>query len=47
MPIKKVKKPLKVNSDSDIEMVDSPPEQANGRGKAKAEELQKRKSYVY
>ena len=47
VPVEKVKKPLKVDSDSDIEMVDSPPVQVEGKGKAKAEEPPKRKSYIY
>lgn len=50
LPVKKKaapKKPVKVDSDSDIQMVDSHPVQAKGKGKAKAEDAPKRKSYVY
>ena len=48
-PVKKAptKAKSEVDSDRDIEMVDSPAVQAKGKGKAKAEEAPKRKSYVY
>ncbi|KIJ08620.1 hypothetical protein PAXINDRAFT_88607 [Paxillus involutus ATCC 200175] len=47
-PAKKApEKPIKVDSDSEFEMVDSPPVKANGKGKAKAEDVPKRKSYVH
>ena len=51
VPVKKAaaRKAIKVDSDSDIVMVDSPPVQAKGKGKAKAEDGDgpKRKSYVF
>ncbi|KAG9310318.1 DNA topoisomerase [Chiua virens] len=49
VPVKKkaaAKKSVKVDSDSDIEMFDSPVVQAKGKGKGKAEDAPKRKSPV-
>ncbi|KAF8837947.1 type II DNA topoisomerase [Paxillus ammoniavirescens] len=44
-PAKKApEKPIKVDSDSEFEIVDSPAVKANGKGKAKAEDVPKRKS---